>query len=79
MFRIRKIYDRHSPANRKALDQALAILRSHFTAVKPEKINELNSRIDNPLKYKFQTMLFVAEDDKGNVTGFAILLAAPGP
>ena len=77
MFRIRKIYDRHSPANRKALDQALAILRSHFTAVKPEKINELNSRIDNPLKYKFQAMLFVAENDKGSVTGFAILLAAP--
>lgn len=77
MFRIRKIYDRHTPSNHKALDQALAILRSHFTAVKPEKIHELNSRIDNPLKYKFQTLLFVAEDDKSNVKGFAILLAAP--
>ena len=76
MFRIRKIYDLHTPGNRKAFDQALAILRSHFTAVKPEKIHEITARIENPLKYKFQTILFVAEDMKSKVKGFAILLAA---
>jgi acetoin utilization deacetylase AcuC-like enzyme/GNAT superfamily N-acetyltransferase len=77
MFRIRKIYDRHTPGNRKALDQALGILRSHFTALKPEKIPEIMARIDNPLKYKLQTIFFIAEDGRGNVMGFAILLFAP--
>ncbi|MBN2399899.1 MAG: histone deacetylase family protein [Candidatus Aminicenantes bacterium] len=76
MFRIRKIYDLHTPGNRKALDQALAILRSHFTAVKPEKVNEITARIENPIKYKFQAVLFVAEDEKNKVKGFAIMLAA---
>jgi GNAT superfamily N-acetyltransferase len=77
MFRIRKIYDQHTPGNRQALDQMLAILRSHFTAVKPEKLHTVIARMDNPVKFGLQTIIFIAEDDREKVQGFAILLVAP--
>ncbi len=77
MFRIRKIHDQHTPGNRQALDQVLAILRSHFTAVKPEKLHHVIARMDNPVKFGLQTIIFIAEDDREKVKGFAILLVAP--
>ncbi|MBN2345350.1 MAG: histone deacetylase family protein [Candidatus Aminicenantes bacterium] len=77
MFRIRKIQDYHTPDNRKALDQMLAILRSHFTAVKPEKIQRIVRRMENPIPSRLQTIVFVAEDADDKVKGFAILLVAP--
>jgi acetoin utilization deacetylase AcuC-like enzyme/GNAT superfamily N-acetyltransferase len=76
MFRIRKIYDHHTPSNRMALDQALAILRSHFIAVKPEKIQAIVRRMENPITSRLQTIVFIAEDDQDKVKGFAILLVA---
>lgn len=77
MFRIRKIHDREAPVNRAALDQALAILRSHFIAVKPEKLQQVVARMDDPLRFRLQTVVFVAEDEARRVKGLAILLFAP--
>ena len=76
MFRIRKLYDHNTPKNRWALDQALGILRSHFTALKPEKLQQIVVRMDNPTKFRLQTIIFVSEDDRGDASGFAILLIA---
>jgi acetoin utilization deacetylase AcuC-like enzyme/GNAT superfamily N-acetyltransferase len=77
VFRIRKIYDRQAAVNRAALDQALAILRSHFIALKPGKLEQIVARMDDPVRFKLQTIFFIAEDEQRKVKGLAILLIAP--
>jgi hypothetical protein len=40
MFRIRRIHDEVLPGNRNALDQVKAIMRSRFSAVPVEEIDQ---------------------------------------
>ncbi len=77
IFKIRKITDPYLPSNSIAIDQVFSILRTHFPTVKEEKINEILEQMKDPLKYKFSSNLFVAEDGKSNVKGFAILFYMP--
>ena len=77
MFRIRKIYDNSSPNNRKAIDQVLEILRSQFPGARAEDFVRLPQQLTNPLKYKYRSVLLVAEDGMDNVKGFAMLLHLP--
>jgi GNAT superfamily N-acetyltransferase len=77
MFRIRKIYDDTAPANQDAIVQVQAILRAQFPALKTREIRKLASQLRNPLKYRFRSILFVAENGRGQVKGFAFLLHAP--
>jgi acetoin utilization deacetylase AcuC-like enzyme len=51
----------------------LDILRIHFPSVKEEKVNEVIEQMNDPIKYRFSSQLFVAEDGRSNVKGFAIL------
>lgn len=76
MFRIRKIHDDTTPANRESLAQVQTILRVQFSGLNEEDINKLSSQLRNPLKYRFRSILFVAEDSKGHVKGFAWLFHA---
>lgn len=73
MFIIRKIADTYHQSNKNAIVQVLDILRIHFPSVKEEKINEVLEQMKDPLKFRFSSQLFVAEDGKSNVKGFAIL------
>lgn len=73
IFKIRKISDTYLPSNASALQQVVSILKIHFPSVKEEKINEILEQMKNPLKYGFSSNLFVAEDGRANVKGFAIL------
>lgn len=77
VFKIRKITDTYLPSNTASVQQVLNILRTHFPSVKEEKINEILEQMKNPLKYKFSSSLFVAEDGRSNVKGFAILFYMP--
>lgn len=77
MFRIRRIYDVHSPANRSALAQAQQILREQFSLLDQADIDKLPAMLMDPLKYQFRSILFAAEDHKGRLSGFAMLLHAP--
>lgn len=77
MFRIRRIYDDVIPANRQAIGEVQAILRAHFTGVRAEEIDGLPERLRNPFKQRFRTILEVAEDARGHVLGFALLLHEP--
>ena len=77
IFKIRKITDPHLPSNYLAINQVFSILRTHFPTVKEDKINEILEQMKDPLKYKFSSNLFVAEDGKSNVKGFAILFYMP--
>jgi acetoin utilization deacetylase AcuC-like enzyme/GNAT superfamily N-acetyltransferase len=78
MFRIRRIYDTVLPVNRQAISQVQQILRDQFSALDKKDIRKLPEQLTNPLKYRFRSILSVAEDDKGEaVRGFALLLHAP--
>ncbi|MFH1078784.1 MAG: acetylpolyamine amidohydrolase [Pseudomonadota bacterium] len=77
MFRIRQIYDDTIPANKIAIAQVQAILRVQFTGIREDEIAKLPERLKNPLKHRFRSILFVAEDSKGFINGFAFVLHEP--
>lgn len=77
MFRIRRVADDLYPMNRYAVEQVKEIMRSQFSAVKEEKIQAISEQLHDPLKYRFRSILFVAENNSGKLKGFAILMYAP--
>jgi len=77
MFRIRRIYDDTLSIDRETIEQVQQILRSQFSAVSEGEISSLAQKLSNPLKYRFRTILFVADDMKPRVKGFALLNHAP--
>lgn len=77
MFRIRKVLDNTSNANREAIRQVLSILAQQFPASRKEEFNKLPEQLNDPLKYEYRSILFVAENGTGKVTGFAMLLHLP--
>ncbi len=76
MFRIRKITDDRTPANRSAIAQTEAIIRAQFPGMSEEDIEKLPEQLRNPLKYRFLAELFVAEDAQGELKAVALLLYA---
>ncbi len=77
MFSIRRIYDAATGANRERLAQVQAILRAQFPGLGEAQIRKLPDQLANPLKYRFRSILLVAEDARRAVRGFALLLHAP--
>jgi len=77
MFRIRRVYDDVTPLNRGVISQVQEILRNQFPGLSQRDIAKLPKQLRNPLKYRFRTILFVAEDSKEKVRGFALLFHAP--
>ena len=76
MFRIRRIYDTVLPVNQQAISQVQAILKSQFPDLSPKDIKKLPDQLTNPVKYRFRSILSLAEGSKGDVKGFALLLHA---
>jgi hypothetical protein len=77
MFRIRRVYDDVLPRNKDAIAQVQDILRAQFHEVQEGDIEKLPEQLRNPLKYKLRSVLFVTEDSKGHVSGFALVNHAP--
>ena len=77
MFRIRRVYDDATPANKEAVIQAQQILQSQFPGLSRRDVAKLPKQLRNPLKYRFRSILFVAEDQKERVKGFALLFHEP--
>jgi acetoin utilization deacetylase AcuC-like enzyme/GNAT superfamily N-acetyltransferase len=77
MFRIRRIYDDITPADKEAINQVQQILRAQFPGLSGRDITKLPRQLRNPLKYRFRSILFVAEGSRGRVQGFALLLHEP--
>lgn len=77
MFRIRRIYDDVLPINQQAIREVAQIFREQFPAARPSDIEELPEKLRNPFKQQFRTILYVAENRQGRVTGFAIVLHEP--
>ncbi len=77
MFRIRRIYDTTLAADRDAIGQVQLILRRQFPGLREKDITGLPKKLGDPLRHRLRTILFVAEDNRHKVKGFAILNHAP--
>ena len=77
MFRIRKVFDDVSPANQDAVEQVLSILRDQFPNARPIEFQKLPNQLTDPVKYRYRSILLVAEDGLGKVKGFAMMLHMP--
>ena len=73
MFRIRRIYDDLLPINELEISQIQDILRTQFNELPESDITKIPDLLKNPVKYKFKTILLVADDGKGKVLGFALV------
>lgn len=77
MFRIRCIHDALLPINRDAIEQVQQIIREQFDDMADDKIREIPEKLHNPMKFNFHSVLFVCDDRKGKVKGFALFSAEP--
>ena len=77
MLRIRKVADATTAANRSAIEAAQKIMREQFPGMPDYDIAKMPSQLGNPLKHRFVTRLFVAENARDQTLGLALLLDAP--
>jgi acetoin utilization deacetylase AcuC-like enzyme/GNAT superfamily N-acetyltransferase len=77
MLRIRRIYDDIVPVNQEILQQVKAILQSRFSEVPTEEIDLIGEKLRNPFKQRLRCILFVAENLRRRVLGFAMVLHEP--
>lgn len=77
MFRIRRIFDNAITLDREAITQVQEILKKQFKTLDDIEIDRLVLQLKNPLKYRFKTVLFIADDHQGRVKGFALAQHEP--
>ncbi len=77
MFRVRCLVDDVLPLDQRAIAQVQEMLREQFPSASDSDVASLPERLHNPLKYRFRTLLFVADDQRGRVKGFAQLSIEP--
>jgi len=74
MFRIRKIYDAVSAANKNAIEQVQSIIKAQFPTSHRDDRERIPLQLHDPVAYKYRSVLFVADDTAGRVKGFAVML-----
>jgi len=77
MFRIRKISNPYLEANARAMDRVRAIIREQFPDLQEHKINEVQEQLVDPLTFRYQTNLIIADDLNESIKGFALFLYMP--
>ena len=77
MLRIRKVADATTSVNRAAIEAAQKIMREQFSLMPDYDIAKLPDQLSNPLKHRFVSRLFVAENARDQTLGLALLLNAP--
>jgi acetoin utilization deacetylase AcuC-like enzyme/GNAT superfamily N-acetyltransferase len=65
------------PVDKTAILQVQDILKARFPDLREEEIDLIPEHLKNPLKYRFRSTLLVAENRKGFVQGFAMVMYAP--
>ena len=65
------------PVDKVAIEQVQQILKSRFPDLRDEEIDLIPEHLKNPLKFRFRSTLIVAENRKGSVQGFAMVMYAP--
>lgn len=76
MFRIRQITDDTLPENRRDLEEIVQLLRARLPGVPLRELEKLPVILRDPVTLRFRPFLFVADDIKGNLKGFALVLHA---
>jgi len=76
MFRIRRIFDDLLPVDAAAIARCREILERHFPAAPEGEFASLPEKLRNPLRYRFRSMLLVAETP-AEIKGVALMLHAP--
>lgn len=74
MFRIRKVYDDVSPANRDAIAQVRQIISDRFPTARERDLSKIAQQLHDPMRYRYRSVLLVVEDAGGRVRAFAMLL-----
>jgi acetoin utilization deacetylase AcuC-like enzyme/GNAT superfamily N-acetyltransferase len=74
MFRVRKVYDDASPANRDAIAQVQQIIADQFPTARPCDLSKVPQQLNDPLHYRYRSILLIVENAGGKVRGFAMLL-----
>ena len=74
MFRIRRVYDDVTLSDRDAIREVQDILRVQFPQLSNREIRKLPEQLRNPMKFRFRSILFIAEGAKRQIDGFALLL-----
>jgi acetoin utilization deacetylase AcuC-like enzyme/GNAT superfamily N-acetyltransferase len=77
MLRIRKISNPYIESNLAAMESVKNIMAKQFPLVRNSKIEILDEQLVNPLKFKYQTILFVAENIHESILGFATIKYIP--
>lgn len=77
MLRIRKITNPFLASNLRAMEQVKSIIRQQFPDLIKDKVDILDEQLVNPLKYKYQTFLLLAENIHESILGFALLKYMP--
>ena len=73
MFRIRKISNPFLDSNKGAIENVKYILSKQFPDISEEKIKLIDEQLINPLKFKYQSILLMAENIHETILGFALL------
>ena len=79
MFRIRRIYDLMQDHDRELVGQVQSLLREQFMYISEQDVLSLPEQLHDPLRFRFRSILFVAQDGRGRLMGFAILLHSTKP
>ena len=77
MLRIRKISNPYLKSNITAMEHVKSILSRQFPDLWQSKIEILDEQLINPLKFKYQSILFVAENIHDTILGFALMKFMP--
>lgn len=77
MFRIRWVTDDTLPTDRRTVEHVQEILRTRLPGLREEEIVSLPKKLHDPVGYRLRAMLFVADDMRGHIKGFALLSHAP--
>ncbi len=77
MLRIRKISNPYLVSNSAAMRHVKNILSKQFPDVWQSKIEILDEQLINPIKFRYQSNLFVAENIHETILGFAIMKYMP--
>ncbi len=79
MFNIRRIYDLTLDRDRETVTQVQAILREQFVYIDEEDVLNLPRELHDPVRFRFRSILFVAESGRRRLIGFAVLMHSIDP
>ena len=74
MFRIRKIINPNLDGNRQVIQRIKEIITIQFPAHTVKQIEHVSEQMINPVETGYHTSVVIAEDFRGNISGFAILI-----